>query len=516
MIDSIKKKLQTSTDKIIIICFLLLSSILRLVNLGYSDYIGDEHKAFLIPKQGQSVWSFLIQQRKGPMQFFVTYIPRLIVGNFNNEFAERLPFSIISILCVIVFYLLISKLTKNKVVAVVSTFLFMVNGFIVGFGRIAQYQNLNILFSLLSLYFYSDLIYKKIHLFRSSLLGTLFWVLSLFSHWDAVFILPVVVWFFISFFRNPQFSKRYKFRVFLYNLLLGSILVFPYMIPYVKFHINNKESTDYFERRIAAGTSNNSLYKMYIDLYNPFLTFWVLSFLSILSVFRIKKSGMFIVWFVFCYLVFEILWKKPGTHIYNFLLPIFVLSGFGFDFLIGLIKPRFLKSIIIVLFIFLCVFFYYQSYLLFVDHKKEYPWERETFLSLNLLCKMKPKICKGKNIDNKSLKTIQYYYNYTGQPLPLFGFPHSRNWDLINELINKLSSSEGGLSGYATNEDQVVSKWYMDVVYKSRGDFYFIGIRNPSNFVNDFNPPAESTSELVETLYKENGSSYAKIYKVSF
>ncbi len=516
MIESIKKKCQKSADKIIIFCFILISSILRLVNLGYSDYIGDEHKAFLITNQGQSVWNFLIQQRKGPMQFFVTYIPRLIVGDFKNELAERLPFSIISILCVLVFYLLISKLTKNKIVTVFSTSLFMVNGFIVGFGRIAQYQNLNILFSLLSIYFYSDLASKKSHLFRSTLIGTFFWVLSLFSHWDAIFITTVVLWFFISFFRNKQFETQYKVRVFLYNLIFGLVLVLPFMIPYVRFHVLNKESTDYFERRIAVGVPNNSLYKMYIDLYNPFLTFWVLSVLSIFSVFKLKKSGIFLIWFIFCYLIFEVLWRKPGTHIYNFLLPVFVLSGFGFEFIYEVLRPKIVKKISIILMLLLFTFLYYQSYLIFVDHKKEYPWERETFLSLEFICKVRPAICKGRNIDNKSIKTKEYYYDYKGQKLPLFGFPHNRNWDVINEYLNELSTSDEVFSGYSTNEDQVVSKWYMSIPYKSKGDYYFVGIRNPSNFVNDFNPPAESEKELIRTLYKENGNSYAKIFKVSF
>ncbi len=513
---SIKFFFEKTKDNLVIVCFILLSSVLRLVNLGYSDYIGDEHKAFLIPNSGQTVWNFLIEQRKGPMQFFVTYIPRLIVGDFKNELAERLPFSIISIICVLVFYLLISKLTKNRTVAVVSTFLFMVNGFIVGFGRIAQYQNLNIVFSLLSIYFYSDLLLNKSRLIRSTLIGTLFWVLSLFSHWDAVFIAPVVLWFFITFFRDKQFEKNYKLRLFLYNFILGLFLVLPFMIPYVKFHVFNKESTDYFERRIAVGVPNNSLYKMYIDLYNPFLTFWVLSILSFLSVFKFKKSGIFITWFVFCYLIFEILWRKPGTHIYNFLLPVFVLCGFGFDFILDFLRHRILKKTAVLIFALVAMFLYYQSYLLFVDHRKEYPWERETFLSFQFVCKVSPNFCRGRNIDNKSIKTKQYYYDYKGQKLPLFGFPHSRNWDLINEYVNNLSSSEGGLSGYSTNEDQVVSKWYMDVSYRSKGEFYFIGIKNPSNFVNDFNPPAESDKELIKTLYRENGSSYAKIFKVSF
>lgn len=505
------KKLLTP-EALAILFILLLASILRFKNLEYSDYIGDEHKAFLIPGQNQTTWDFLLKQRKGPMQFVVSYIPRLIVGNFNNELAERIPFSIISVLSVPVFYLLVKKLTKNKNVSLFSTSLFMVNGFIVGFGRIAQYQNLNIIFSLLALYFYSDLIFEKKHLIRSTLIGTIFWSLSVFSHWDAVFIAPVVLWFFISFFREKDFTIGYKIRVVLYNLILGCLILLPFIIPYVKFHTINTESTDYFERRIAIGKSNRKIYKMFIDLYNPFITFWLLVVLSILGLLKIKKTKMFLFWFAVCYIVFEIFWRKPGTHIYNFLIPIFILSGFGFDLLLE--KSKKFKVVPIVLGGLISAFLYYQSYLLFVDHAKEYPWEREIFFSLKSVCKKFPKMCKWDNIEDGYLKTQKYYHEYEGQKLPLFGFPHSRNWDLINSYINELNAGSKRALGYSTNEDQVISIWYMNASYKSKGEFYFVGIKRPSNFVGDLNPPHGSEREIIKEFYRDSGDSYAKIFKV--
>lgn len=501
-------------ENLVLILIIILSSSLRLINLGYSDYIGDEHKAFLIPNSNQTTWNFLLEQRKGPMQFFITYIPRLFIGGFNNELAERLPFSLISILCVYIFYILVKKLTKNPTVSLFSTFIFMVNGFIVGFGRIAQYQNLNILFSLLALYFYSDLENNKNKLIRSTLLGTLFWVLSFLSHWDAVFITPVVLWFFISFLKNSEFKSNYKIRVFIYNLTLGLVLVLPFMIPYTIFHISNPKSTDYFERRIALGESNRGIYKMYIDLYNPFVTFWLLVVLGALGTIKIKRSKLFLVWFLFCFLIFEIFWRKPGTHIYNFLIPVFILSGFGFDLLLNKLRSIKLKSLFLILTALVLGFLYYQSYIIFVDHRKEYPWERETLISFEYVCKIFPKKCEGRNIDNKSLKTEKYYYEYKGQKLPLFGFPHNRNWDLINNYINSINNEKK--LGYSTNEDQTVSRWYMDASYKTRGDFYFIGIKRPSNFVGDLNPPYGSEKELIKEFYKDSGESYVKIFKVTY
>ena len=207
------------TEYLFILIFLVGSCYLRFKDLGYSDYIGDEHKAFLEVPEGQSTWDFFMSQRKGPMQFLVSHIPYSITGDFRNELAQRLPFSIISVLSVLIFYSLVKKLTKGDLIAFISTFLFMVNGFIVGFGRIAQYQNLNLLFSFLALYFYIDLIENKEELVKSSLLGTLFWCFSILSHWDAVFILPVVVIIFIKYLVRKDLEVASKIKIVIFNLV---------------------------------------------------------------------------------------------------------------------------------------------------------------------------------------------------------------------------------------------------------------------------------------------------------
>ena len=59
------------------ITFSILTAVtiwLRLVNLGYSDYQGDEIKALFLPTVGQGLMKFIFAQRKGPIQFFITYL----------------------------------------------------------------------------------------------------------------------------------------------------------------------------------------------------------------------------------------------------------------------------------------------------------------------------------------------------------------------------------------------------------------------------------------------------------
>jgi len=136
------------TDILIIILLTALSAPLRFINLGYSEFQDDEKKAYIRLAKDQTVTDFLLQQRKGPMQFLATYIPYSITGDYRNELAGRLPFTLINTASVIVLYLLLKKLTKSRMASVFGAVLYMTNGFIVGFSRIAQYQNLNLFFSL--------------------------------------------------------------------------------------------------------------------------------------------------------------------------------------------------------------------------------------------------------------------------------------------------------------------------------------------------------------------------------
>ena len=75
--------------------FLALATLwLRLRHLGYSDYQGDEIKALFRIAEGQSVSEFLLTQRKGPVQFIVTYLLQIFDPSYESRLFIRLPFAI--------------------------------------------------------------------------------------------------------------------------------------------------------------------------------------------------------------------------------------------------------------------------------------------------------------------------------------------------------------------------------------------------------------------------------------
>jgi len=133
---------------------ILAGIILRMVNLGYADYQGDEIKAFYLPEPGHSIAEFLFTQRKGPLQFMITGILTLVDPLYENQFlmrvflrACRMPGSDI--------FLFTGSFTFWKRIGVYSTFFMATNGILVGLSRIAQYQSYVILGGLLALFFFN-------------------------------------------------------------------------------------------------------------------------------------------------------------------------------------------------------------------------------------------------------------------------------------------------------------------------------------------------------------------------
>ncbi len=460
--------------------------LLRVPNLGYSDYIGDERKAFILLKRNQSLKQFFLSQRKGPVQFLVSEIPHFFTKTYRNEFAQRLPFTLFGIASVYVFYELVKRFTKDLFVSFIAALLLSVSGFIVGFARIAQYQSLNLFFSFAALYFYSFLVDTPAGycpagspvdlqgLALKSVLGTVMFSLSLLSHWDALFVLIPVIYLIIKFLINENYEIKYKLILAGVNLFVGSIILLPFLIPYITNQLGNIANQEYFNRRIEFLYEAPNLYKKLIDLYNPFVVYWFYVLAGISSLFFVKKSWLYVTWFVVNFSFFELFFKKPGVHVYNLIIPLVVLCSVSL-YEIARRLPRIMQCACFTGIFSLFVFFIYQDYVIFVNHDIEYPWEQESILGYTTSFHTR---------ENRS---------------PLFGFPHRRNWDEINDFIN----SQNNDYGYITNEDKAISEFYMDSKYKASDDFYIVGVKRPQSFVQDWRMEQYGGTAVVYSIQRQ-------------
>src|SRR3989344_5083190 len=119
-------------ELIIISVLLSVSFILRFPQLGYSNFYGDETKAVFYNKS-ISITDFLLDQRKGPLQFVITWLTENTINGFNEKYI-RLPFAMAGSLSVLVFYLIVRNLFGWKE-AVYASFLFTLSGFNIAFSR---------------------------------------------------------------------------------------------------------------------------------------------------------------------------------------------------------------------------------------------------------------------------------------------------------------------------------------------------------------------------------------------
>ncbi len=481
----------------------VITIFLRLTNLGYSDYQGDEIKALFLPEAGISIPDFLLDQRKGPMQFLITYLTRLADPNYSNELLNRLPFAIAGILAVLFFYKFIQNTFKNEKMAFFASFFMATCGFFLAFSRIVQYQSFVILFMVLSLYF----------LQRKDIFGgLLFWALSILSHYDGIFIAPLVFYFIYVWFK--EYGKT-KILTFVLSGLFATTLLASFYVPFAV--TLTKATTDYWQGRISGDvsgklSSSSHLFSVYQPIYviHIYRALFILGFsflaLGILKKYSGKKTPKWVknlseitelpelffvfIWFLVAFLFMEVFVYVPGTHIYTYLVPVFIIMAYGIHMAIQIIKKVLKSEIYVAVAVFaisaVFLFITLQSYAIFVENKSEYPWEDEKFLLWTL-----PK------------PSATYH-------LSLFGFPYYRNWEGIANFVRAKQAK-----AYSTNERVTISRYYLPIEKIGNKSTLYVYIRSPQSFEDKIT--YEIAAKIAQTqqpeyVFTKNGIEMVEIY----
>jgi len=472
-------------DKIFIaflIVVLGMLAYLRFANLGYSDYIPDETTVMdYFKNNGHTLdLNYLSKQRKGPMQWLLVLVTSIFYGNVFNELIFRIPFAIASVLSIIFFYKFLETHFEDKHIALLGGFLFGVNGFMVAFGRVVQYQDLNLLFSSISLYLFSRFVKEDND--QLAFFGTLFFSFSLLSHWDAVFILPYILWAFI---------KKGNFKLIAFSILITVVMFAPFFLPFALFNFLSGEThAEYFSSRVGL-RSNFNLYEVRLknSLYNPFLFTSLVSVFALGSLAWIKKNFIFWIWLIYAIAIFTFFIRAPGTHTYNLVIPAIILAASGYVKLAKLLIRDY-QLIPFGLCILACGFLYYQSFLLYTDLSEEYPWEKEKIFRY-----------ETKDYDHATLTNN------------IIGFPHGRNWSEVRAYFDDLEASEKEGYSFITNDNNTVAGFYLDLENQPSEKMYLIGVKDPYSFVHDYQFSQQSNKHSIKSIEGRSGDVAVKIYK---
>ena len=125
-----------------VLLVLALAAPLRLLDLGWSEFQGDEARVILRAMAAlQGADGALAAHRKVPGEILLTYLFAGSLGQIVEQVA-RLPFALAGVGAVLAFYSLARQLLGGPA-ALVAGLLLAVNGYFVAFGRILQYDSLS-------------------------------------------------------------------------------------------------------------------------------------------------------------------------------------------------------------------------------------------------------------------------------------------------------------------------------------------------------------------------------------
>ena len=487
-----KEKIINKKNLIFFIIVFLFCGIafFRFYNLGYSEFQDDEKKARFLVSPEETWQGFLLDQRKGPLQFIFTLIPILITQDPLNELAIRLPFSISSLIASMILYLIIFKLSKSHLASILTVGVLGVNGFLVGFGRIAQYQNLNMLFSFLAILFSINLAKnsKKLKLF--AFLAGSSYAISFLAHWDAIYYSPILVYFGVCFLRRKDLKINEKITNTFLVLVSFCIFLLPFIVPYVQNLTSTQNSNlSYLNTRVGIEGSEVSRHYEIFKLYNPFLTDYFLLTGFILALFFFRKSFPFIIWTILSFLGIKYFMTTPKTHIYNYLIPLSITATLGFYNTFYYLKEHSNNVLRILSYVFFvgvlqCFsFLIFQSYILFIDTNPEYPWNSKKVLWFEA-----PELVSSEVIT--------------------FGFPYKRGYKDIGNIIPedcKFQSNENK----AMMQIYIIADWGVN-----RECFYYIRVKKPFDLdgKKDVYPGLKESKKIFE--YKNYNETQTQVYKL--
>lgn len=450
---------------------------LRLANLGYSNYIADEVFALILLKPGQSFLDFILSKPRGPVQYVLTYLISLVQPGYPNPLLARLPFALIGILGIFLFYVLVKRHYGRRVALYAALFL-STDGLLVGLNRVVQYQPLVILFSLLALYGFTLAVQEQGWRTKGLYLGMISWALAILTHYDGVFIAPFAAYLLVLWYRkDPDLPVSARLKAILVPGALAGLLVAAYYAPLLVSVWGSKQS--YWAERLTSELESSlpSSSLVIFRIYNPLLAVYLYPVLGAFSLLNLRRLHLskplgseayrnplpVLAWFLFPWLVLEGVVYDPGTHIYNYIIPATLLIGLGavaleerlkdwgarllkVDWRLDLLVPVGLGAALLL--------FTVVDQFLYVDHTPEYPREPRRFLAWTF-----------------ELPEQDYR-------LWLYGFPYNRSWRQIGEYL----ASHDSNGYFATNEDKEIAGYYVHDTFDIDQAGYFVQIARPQSF----------------------------------
>ncbi len=181
----------------------VIGAVLRLGNLGYAEFHGDEARAVLRAAaviQGYDDVLFL--HKKGPAEILLPTAHFALAGRIT-ESAARLPFTLAGLTALLAVYLL-GRRMFGTLAGWAAAMLLAVDGYAVAFARIVQYQSLVLLTSALAVLILYRLVKRPAAPSGYLSLAATLLATGLMAHYEAAFaLIPALFLLIVALRRHP-------------------------------------------------------------------------------------------------------------------------------------------------------------------------------------------------------------------------------------------------------------------------------------------------------------------------
>ncbi|MCE7980213.1 MAG: hypothetical protein DYG89_03405 [Caldilinea sp. CFX5] len=267
------------------------AAFLRFTNLGYAELHGDEAAVALRAVDVIQGWErALFVHKKGPGEILPAVALYVLTGRLT-EFAAHLPFALASWTGVLATYLL-ARRWFGPVAGWWAAAMVMVDGYLMAFGRMLQYQSLIFLLVVLTVLAVQHALDRRPS-GRYFLVAALVLATGLLAHYEAVIAVVPAFWLLVCYWRQQEGDWRAKSglvaRQLALPLVVGGAILVAFYVPFVLDPEFFRDTFAYiFGYRLAGRSMPEGLAIVAgrSTLYSSSYYFWVLVALTLAGLVR--------------------------------------------------------------------------------------------------------------------------------------------------------------------------------------------------------------------------------------
>jgi hypothetical protein len=214
---------------------LALGAALRFTSLGGAEFQGDEGRAILMAVDAlHGADDILLLHKKGPVEVLLPLGSLAVTGQLDETVA-RLPFALAGLGTLLGVYLLGRAMFPGSggAAGLLAALILALDGFLIGFARIVQYQSVLVLMVTAAVFLAWRLFEGGPFPRRTLLCIAALLAVALLAHYDAIWSLPALLWLVLGGGWRRGWTLRAWFAHGAPAALLGGGLLASFFVPFV-------------------------------------------------------------------------------------------------------------------------------------------------------------------------------------------------------------------------------------------------------------------------------------------